>query len=101
MFAAACGLVATLLAWRRTTEAEAVEAGASVCAGSLEDQSFAPEPTGSMPLFLMTGAAAGAARNLINAAAASGSCAPRGDAGGEYRHLLDFRRDRSQEHRCP
>jgi MHS family citrate/tricarballylate:H+ symporter-like MFS transporter len=30
MFAAACGLVATLLAWRRTTEAEAIEAGASV-----------------------------------------------------------------------
>ncbi len=30
MFAAACGLAATLLAWGRTTEAEAVEAGASV-----------------------------------------------------------------------
>jgi len=30
MFAAACGLVATLLAWRRTTEAEAIEAAASV-----------------------------------------------------------------------
>jgi MHS family citrate/tricarballylate:H+ symporter-like MFS transporter len=30
MFAAACGLVATLLAWRRTTDAEAVEDGASV-----------------------------------------------------------------------
>ena len=29
MFAASCGLVATLLAWRRTTAAEAVEAGAS------------------------------------------------------------------------
>jgi MHS family citrate/tricarballylate:H+ symporter-like MFS transporter len=30
MFAAACGLVATLLAWRRTTAGEAVEGGASV-----------------------------------------------------------------------
>jgi hypothetical protein len=27
MFAAACGLLATLLAWRKTTEAEAAEAG--------------------------------------------------------------------------
>jgi MHS family citrate/tricarballylate:H+ symporter-like MFS transporter len=30
MFAAACGLVATLLAWRRTTEPGALESGASV-----------------------------------------------------------------------
>ena len=30
MFAAACGLVATLLAWRRTTEPDALESGASV-----------------------------------------------------------------------
>jgi MHS family citrate/tricarballylate:H+ symporter-like MFS transporter len=30
MFAAACGLAATLLAWRRTTEAEAPEAAASI-----------------------------------------------------------------------
>ncbi len=30
MFAAACGLVATLLAWRRTTESGALESGASV-----------------------------------------------------------------------
>jgi MFS transporter, MHS family, citrate/tricarballylate:H+ symporter len=30
MFAAACGLVATLLAWRRTTEPDAAKSGASV-----------------------------------------------------------------------
>ena len=51
---------------------------------------------GSMPVFLMIGAASGAVRNLSSARPASGAVGGLVHPGGEHRDLLDVRRQRAE-----